>query len=121
MFSCSILFYHLNFNNKSKKSIICYRFYMLLFTSTEYEKEELLRNVFRKARQKAKEELSQQLSEFQVKRQVGLGTLYGPEDAVIEKCHADKAQVRGSGGTRGGRVQNFRGRVGNAGFRAGSL
>ncbi|CAH0403766.1 unnamed protein product [Chilo suppressalis] len=37
----------------------------------EYEKEELLRNVFRKARQKAKEELSQQLSEFQVKRQVG--------------------------------------------------
>ncbi|XP_075987667.1 rho guanine nucleotide exchange factor 2 isoform X2 [Anticarsia gemmatalis] len=58
----------------------------------EYEKEELLRNVFRKARQKAKDELSQQLTEFQVKRQVGLGTLYGPEDAVIDKCDVDKAQ-----------------------------
>lgn len=58
----------------------------------EYEKEELLRNVFRKARQKAKEELGQQLSEFQVKRQVGLGTLYGPADHVIARCHADKQQ-----------------------------
>ncbi|XP_049881963.1 uncharacterized protein LOC126377987, partial [Pectinophora gossypiella] len=58
----------------------------------EHDKEELLRNVFRKARQKAKEELSQQLSEFQVKRQVGLASLYGPEDAVIEKCDVDKAQ-----------------------------
>ncbi|CAB3245269.1 unnamed protein product [Arctia plantaginis] len=58
----------------------------------EYEKEELLRNVFRKARQKAKDELTQQLTEFQVKRQVGLGTLYGPEDAVIDKCDVDKAQ-----------------------------
>ncbi|CAG9789941.1 unnamed protein product [Diatraea saccharalis] len=58
----------------------------------EYEKEELLRNVFRKARQKAKDELSQQLSEFQVKRQVGLGTLYGPEDSLLEKCDVDKAQ-----------------------------
>lgn len=60
----------------------------------EYDKEELLRNVFRKARQKAKDELSQQLTEFQVKRQVGLGTLYGPEDSVIDKCDVDKAQVR---------------------------
>ncbi|KAH9632428.1 hypothetical protein HF086_010821 [Spodoptera exigua] len=60
----------------------------------EYEKEELLRNVFRKARQKAKDELSQQLTEFQVKRQVGLGTLYGPEDSVIDKCDVDKAQLR---------------------------
>ncbi|KAJ0170642.1 hypothetical protein K1T71_014013 [Dendrolimus kikuchii] len=58
----------------------------------EYEKEELLRNVFRKARQKAKEELGHQLSEFQVKRQVGLATLYGPDDAVLEKCDVDKAQ-----------------------------
>ncbi|XP_026744295.1 uncharacterized protein LOC113505691 isoform X2 [Trichoplusia ni] len=58
----------------------------------EYDKEELLRNVFRKARQKAKDELSQQLTEFQVKRQVGLGTLYGPEDSVIDKCDVDKAQ-----------------------------
>ncbi|KAM3968855.1 LOW QUALITY PROTEIN: rho guanine nucleotide exchange factor 2 [Aphomia sociella] len=58
----------------------------------EYDKDEILRNVFRKARQKAKEELTQQLTEFQVKRQVGLGTLYGPEDSVIEKCDVDKTQ-----------------------------
>ncbi|XP_068624314.1 rho guanine nucleotide exchange factor 11 [Battus philenor] len=58
----------------------------------EYQKEELLRNVFRKARQKAKEELAAQLSEFQLKRQVGLGTLYGPDDAVLDKCDVDKAQ-----------------------------
>lgn len=50
--------------------------------------------MFRKARQKAKEELTVQLSEFQVKRQVGLGTLYGPEDDVILRCHVDKVQVR---------------------------
>ncbi|XP_062531573.1 rho guanine nucleotide exchange factor 11 isoform X4 [Bombyx mori] len=58
----------------------------------EHDKEELVRNVFRKARQKAKEELSSQLSEFQVKRQVGLGTLYGPHDALLERCDLDKAQ-----------------------------
>ncbi|XP_052747717.1 uncharacterized protein LOC113523196 isoform X2 [Galleria mellonella] len=58
----------------------------------EYDKDEILRNVFRKARQKAKEEMTQQLTEFQVKRQVGLGTLYGPDDLIIEKCDVDKTQ-----------------------------
>ncbi|XP_063370506.1 uncharacterized protein LOC134658789 [Cydia amplana] len=58
----------------------------------DYDKEEILRNVFRKARQKAKEEMAQQLNEFQVKRQVGLGGLYGPDDAQIERCVVDKAQ-----------------------------
>ncbi|XP_037292970.1 uncharacterized protein LOC115448588 [Manduca sexta] len=58
----------------------------------EYDKEEIVRNVFRKARQKAKDELSQQLSEFQVKRQLGLASLYSPDDAVLLKCDVDKAQ-----------------------------
>ncbi|XP_047999772.1 nascent polypeptide-associated complex subunit alpha, muscle-specific form-like [Leguminivora glycinivorella] len=58
----------------------------------DYDKEEILRTVFRKARQKAKEEMAQQLNEFQVKRQVGLGGLYGPDDAQIERCVVDKAQ-----------------------------
>nr|XP_026484181.1 rho guanine nucleotide exchange factor 11 isoform X2 [Vanessa tameamea] len=58
----------------------------------EFDKEELLRNVFLKARRQAKEELGRQLSEFQVKRQVGLGTLYGPEDSVLQRCSLDKAQ-----------------------------
>ncbi|XP_073965618.1 LOW QUALITY PROTEIN: rho guanine nucleotide exchange factor 2 [Choristoneura fumiferana] len=58
----------------------------------DFDKEEILRNVFRKARQKAKEEMAQQLNEFQVKRQVGLGGLYGPDDKQIERCVGDKAQ-----------------------------
>ncbi|CAG4961031.1 unnamed protein product [Parnassius apollo] len=58
----------------------------------EHEKEELVRNVFRKARQRAKEELGAQLSEFQLKRQVGLGSLYGPDDCVLAKCDVDRAQ-----------------------------
>ncbi|GBP29592.1 Atypical protein kinase C [Eumeta japonica] len=60
--------------------------------ANDYDKDEILRNVFRKARQKAKDELSQHLTEFQRKRQVGLGTLYGPEDSVLLRCDADKAQ-----------------------------
>lgn len=61
--------------------------------SSEHEKEEVLRCVFRKARRVAKEELARQLNEFQVKRQVGLGTLYGPDDSVLMRCDLDKAQV----------------------------
>ncbi|XP_038217274.1 rho guanine nucleotide exchange factor 11 isoform X2 [Zerene cesonia] len=58
----------------------------------EYEKEELLRNVFRKARRQAKDELAKQLSEFQGKRRLGLATLYGPDDATLQRCDVDKAQ-----------------------------
>nr|XP_032524681.1 rho guanine nucleotide exchange factor 12 isoform X2 [Danaus plexippus plexippus] len=58
----------------------------------EFDKEELLRNVFRKARRQAKEQLARQLSEFQVKRQVGLATLYGPDDRVLQRCEQDKQQ-----------------------------
>ncbi|CAG4980325.1 unnamed protein product [Colias eurytheme] len=58
----------------------------------EYEKEEILRNVFRKARRQAKDELAKQLSEFQGKRRLGLATLYGPDDATLQRCDVDKAQ-----------------------------
>ncbi|XP_045487364.1 rho guanine nucleotide exchange factor 11 isoform X1 [Pieris rapae] len=58
----------------------------------EFEKEEILRNVFRKARRQAKDELSRQLSEFQLKRQLGLATLYGPDDDTLQMCDVDKTQ-----------------------------
>ncbi|CAG9572573.1 unnamed protein product [Danaus chrysippus] len=58
----------------------------------EFDKEEQLRSVFRKARRQAKEQLARQLSEFQVKRQVGLATLYGPDDRVLDACDHDKQQ-----------------------------
>lgn len=64
-----------------------------IFVQTEHDKEELLRNVFRKARRHAKDELAKQLSEFQVKRQVGLSALYAPDDAVLLRCMQDKDQV----------------------------
>lgn len=66
---------------------------MCVCVRAEKHKEEVVRNVFRKARAKAKEELGAQLRDFQLKRQVGLGALYGPDDAVLDKCAVDRAQV----------------------------
>ncbi|XP_041986036.1 rho guanine nucleotide exchange factor 11 isoform X5 [Aricia agestis] len=58
----------------------------------EHDKEELLRNVFRKARRLAKDELARQLSDFQLKRRAGLGALYGPTDDVLKRCALDRQQ-----------------------------
>ncbi|XP_065161980.1 rho guanine nucleotide exchange factor 11 isoform X3 [Atheta coriaria] len=52
--------------------------------------EEMLRRIFWKPRTKAKEELTKQLNEFQQKRIAGLGTIYGPKDAVLSEIVADK-------------------------------
>lgn len=49
----------------------------------EYEKEEIMRKTFWKARQRAKEELTRQLADFQQKRTAGLGTIYGPTDQEL--------------------------------------
>ncbi|KAF6215351.1 hypothetical protein GE061_010103 [Apolygus lucorum] len=56
----------------------------------ESDKEEILRMIFRKARQKAKDELNEQLADFQAKRTAGLGTLFGPKDAELEESIHDK-------------------------------
>ncbi|CAB0007583.1 unnamed protein product, partial [Nesidiocoris tenuis] len=56
----------------------------------ESDKEEILRKIFWKARQKAKEELNEQLADFQAKRTAGLGTLFGPKDAELEESIHDK-------------------------------
>lgn len=51
-----------------------------------------LRLVFDKARKKAKEEINEQLADFQQKRLAGLGTLFGPADAQLEESIHDKSK-----------------------------
>lgn len=58
----------------------------------EYNKVEILRKLFWSSRRKAKEHITQQLNEFQVKRTAGLGTMYGPSDQVLMEAQGDKAK-----------------------------
>ncbi|KAL1124673.1 hypothetical protein AAG570_001297 [Ranatra chinensis] len=58
----------------------------------ESDKEEILRKVFWKARVKAKEELNEQLADFQAKRTAGLGTLFGPSDSQLDESIHDKSK-----------------------------
>ncbi|XP_074038354.1 rho guanine nucleotide exchange factor 2 isoform X3 [Leptinotarsa decemlineata] len=58
----------------------------------EFDKEEILRKVFWKARHKAKEELTNQLADFRQKRTAGLGTIYGPTDQALAELYSDKAK-----------------------------
>lgn len=60
--------------------------------SNEWDKEEILRKIFWKARNRAKEELNEQLADFQQKRTAGLGTIFGPPDAKLEEISRDKAK-----------------------------
>ena len=48
--------------------------------------------IFWKARVKAKEELNEQLADFQQKRTAGLGTLFGPADAQLDESIHDKSK-----------------------------
>lgn len=56
----------------------------------EYDKEEILRKIFWKARNRAKEELTKQLVDFQQKRTAGLGTMFGPSDRELMENSLDK-------------------------------
>ncbi|XP_051166448.1 rho guanine nucleotide exchange factor 11 isoform X3 [Leptopilina boulardi] len=58
----------------------------------ESDKEEILRKIFWKARARAKEELNEQLADFQVKRIAGLGTLFGPCDLELDESKSDKSR-----------------------------
>ncbi|XP_046628149.1 rho guanine nucleotide exchange factor 11 isoform X2 [Neodiprion virginianus] len=58
----------------------------------ESDKEEILRKIFWKARARAKEELNEQLADFQQKRTAGLGTLFGPSDAQLDESTNDKTR-----------------------------
>ncbi|XP_044751624.1 rho guanine nucleotide exchange factor 12 isoform X2 [Coccinella septempunctata] len=58
----------------------------------EYDKEEILRKIFWKARARAKEELGRQLADFKQKRTAGLGTIYGPTDAALSELYHDKSK-----------------------------
>lgn len=56
----------------------------------DYDKSELMKKVFLKSRKKAKERITEQLRDFQVKRTAGLGTIYGPSDAQLAEAKGDK-------------------------------
>ncbi|KAL5274603.1 ARHGEF12 family protein [Megaselia abdita] len=56
----------------------------------DYDKSELMKKVFLKSRKKAKEKITEQLRDFQVKRIAGLGTIYGPSDANLAEAKGDK-------------------------------
>lgn len=58
----------------------------------EYDKEEILRKIFWKARNRAKEELTKQLVDFQQKRTAGLGTIFGPSDCKLSEICLDKSK-----------------------------
>lgn len=58
----------------------------------EFDKEEILRKIFWKARNRAKEELTRQLVDFQQKRTAGLGTIFGPNDSSLAEISQDKAK-----------------------------
>ncbi|XP_043523812.1 rho guanine nucleotide exchange factor 12 isoform X3 [Frieseomelitta varia] len=58
----------------------------------ESDKEEILRKIFWKARTRAKEELNEQLADFQQKRTAGLGTLFGPSDAQLDESASDRTR-----------------------------
>jgi hypothetical protein len=48
--------------------------------------------IFFKARGKAKEELNEQLADFQQKRTAGLGTIFGPPEAQLDESIHDKSK-----------------------------
>ncbi|XP_037025462.1 rho guanine nucleotide exchange factor 11 isoform X3 [Bradysia coprophila] len=58
----------------------------------EHQKIEILRSIFRKSRQRAKEHINQQIEEFKIKRIAGLGTLYGPSDHQLMESKGDKVK-----------------------------
>lgn len=58
----------------------------------EFDKCEILRKIFWKSRNKAKEVINGQLQDFQVKRTAGLGTMYGPSDQQLQDSKGDKAK-----------------------------
>ncbi|XP_067203804.1 rho guanine nucleotide exchange factor 11 isoform X3 [Linepithema humile] len=58
----------------------------------EFDKEEILRKIFWKARTRAKEELNEQLTHFQQKRTAGLSTIFGPTDISLDESISDKAR-----------------------------
>ncbi|KAL6428551.1 hypothetical protein ACFW04_007884 [Cataglyphis niger] len=58
----------------------------------ESDKEEILRKIFWKARNRAKEELNEQLTHFQQKRTAGLATIFGPTDISLDESISDKTR-----------------------------
>ncbi|XP_076036455.1 uncharacterized protein LOC143022226 isoform X2 [Oratosquilla oratoria] len=58
----------------------------------ESDKEEILRKVFWKARQRSREDLNELLADFRSKRNAGLGSIFGPPDHLLEESIHNKTK-----------------------------
>lgn len=58
----------------------------------EFDKVEILRKIFWKSRNKAREVINIQLQEFQTTRIAGLATMFGPSDQQLQEAKGDKAK-----------------------------
>ena len=63
-------------------------FFFSLFSAlkADFDKEDVLRKLFWKARAKARVVLKEQLAEFRDKRAAGLGSIFGPPDQELKQC-----------------------------------
>ena len=75
---------------KRKKSYgnFSLHFFFPLFSAlkADFDKEDVLRKLFWKARAKARVVLKEQLAEFRDKRAAGLGSIFGPPDQELKQC-----------------------------------
>ena len=50
------------------------------------------RQIFQRARARAREDINDQLADFRGKRTAGLGAMFGPKDSELEEARHDKAR-----------------------------
>ena len=69
----------------------------LLFSAlkADFDKEDVLRKLFWKARAKARGVLKEQLAEFRDKRAAGLGSIFGPNDPELKQCIDNRTRELG--------------------------
>ena len=61
-------------------------FWLFSALKADFDKEDVLRKLFWKARAKARVVLKEQLAEFRDKRAAGLGSIFGPPDQELKQC-----------------------------------
>ena len=75
-------------NGRTLLVIFLFIFFFSLFSAlkADFDKEDVLRKLFWKARAKARVVLKEQLAEFRDKRAAGLGSIFGPPDQELKQC-----------------------------------
>ena len=74
-------------NGRTLLVIFLFIFFSLFSAlKADFDKEDVLRKLFWKARAKARVVLKEQLAEFRDKRAAGLGSIFGPPDQELKQC-----------------------------------